>query len=61
MDVVFAYADRLLVLARGELIAEGDPESIRNHPKVREVYFGSGKTFEKPARPTGKGHGEEVA
>jgi branched-chain amino acid transport system ATP-binding protein len=61
MDVVFAYADRLLVLARGELIAEGDAESIRNHPKVREVYFGTGKTFEKPARPSGKGRGEEVA
>jgi branched-chain amino acid transport system ATP-binding protein len=47
MDVVFAYADRVLVLARGQLIAEGDPESIRQHPQVQEVYFGSGKTFEK--------------
>jgi branched-chain amino acid transport system ATP-binding protein len=47
MDVVFAYADRLIVLARGQLIAEGKPEQIRDHPKVQEVYFGSGKTFEK--------------
>ena len=47
MDVVFAYADRLIVLARGELIAEGNAELIRNHPKVQEVYFGTGKTFEK--------------
>ena len=47
MDVVFAYADRMIVLARGRLIAEGKPEHIRNHPKVQEVYFGSGKTFEK--------------
>src|SRR5690606_30921370 len=47
MDVVFAYADRMIVLARGQLIAEGDAEHIRNHPKVQEVYFGSGKTFEK--------------
>ena len=47
MDVVFAYADRMIVLARGKLIAEGDAETIRNHPKVKEVYFGSGKTFEK--------------
>ena len=45
MDVVFAYADRMIVLARGKLIAEGDGETIRNHPKVREVYFGSGSTF----------------
>lgn len=47
MDVVFAYADRMIVLARGQLIAEGSAEEIRNHPKVQEVYFGSGKTFEK--------------
>ncbi len=47
MDVVFAYADRMLVLARGKLIAEGGADYIRTHPKVQEVYFGSGKTFEK--------------
>ncbi len=47
MDVVFAYADRMIVLARGRLIAEGKPAEIRDHPKVQEVYFGSGKTFEK--------------
>ena len=47
MDVVFAYADRMIVLARGRLIAEGKPMEIRDHPKVQEVYFGSGKTFEK--------------
>ena len=47
MDVVFAYADRMIVLARGKLIAEGDANHIRNHPKVQEVYFGTGKTFEK--------------
>jgi branched-chain amino acid transport system ATP-binding protein len=49
MDVVFAYADRMIVLARGRLIAEGKPLEIRDHPKVQEVYFGSGKTFEKVA------------
>ncbi|WP_088280453.1 ABC transporter ATP-binding protein [Ideonella sp. A 288] len=47
MDVVFAHADRLIVLARGRLIAEGTASEIRDHPKVQEVYFGSGKTFEK--------------
>jgi branched-chain amino acid transport system ATP-binding protein len=47
MDVVFAHADRLIVLARGRLIAEGKPAEIRDHPKVQEVYFGTGKTFEK--------------
>ena len=51
MDVVFAYADRLLVLARGRLIAAGKPQDIRDHPKVQEVYFGSGKTFETKKTP----------
>ena len=47
MDVVFAFADRVIVLARGQLIAQGKPLEIRDHPKVQEVYFGSGQTFEK--------------
>jgi branched-chain amino acid transport system ATP-binding protein len=45
MDVVFAFADRIVVLARGRLIAVGNAASIRDHPQVREVYFGTGKTF----------------
>ena len=45
MDVVFAYADRILVLARGLLIADGNAEAIRVNPEVREVYLGTGKTF----------------
>jgi branched-chain amino acid transport system ATP-binding protein len=51
MDVVFAHSDRMIVLARGQLIAEGDVDTIRNHPKVQEVYFGSGKTFQKNKSP----------
>ncbi len=53
MDVVFVYADRMVVLARGRFIAEGQAEAIRNDPKVQAVYFGTGKTFEKrgAARP----------
>ena len=47
MDVVFAFADRILVLARGKLIAEGDARTIRTNAKVQEVYFGTGKTFER--------------
>jgi branched-chain amino acid transport system ATP-binding protein len=51
MDVVFAFADRIIVLARGRLIAEGDARSIRDNPKVQEVYFGTGKTFEHATEP----------
>jgi len=45
MDVVFAFADRIIVLARGRVIADGDPNSIRDNRQVQEVYFGTGKTF----------------
>jgi branched-chain amino acid transport system ATP-binding protein len=44
MDVVFGVADRILVLNRGALIAEGDGPAIRANPAVRAVYLGSGTT-----------------
>ena len=45
MDVVFAYADRIIVLARGALIAEGDSAAIRDNRDVQQVYLGTGRTF----------------
>jgi len=45
MDVVFEHADRVLVMARGTLMAEGTPAQIQANPQVQAVYFGSGKTF----------------
>ena len=51
MDVVFAFADRIIVLARGELIADGDAAAIRDDARVQEVYFGTGKTFAAGASP----------
>jgi branched-chain amino acid transport system ATP-binding protein len=44
MDVVFGHADRVLVLDRGALLAEGAPEAVRADPRVRAVYLGSGAT-----------------
>ncbi len=46
MDVVFGYADRVLVLARGELIAQGSPQEVRDHALVQSVYLGYGQTFQ---------------
>lgn len=40
MDVVFAHADRIMVLNRGELIAQGEPENVRNDARVRATYLG---------------------
>jgi ABC-type branched-subunit amino acid transport system ATPase component len=45
MDVVFEHADRVLVMARGALIAEGSPAQVQADAQVQAVYFGSGKTF----------------
>jgi branched-chain amino acid transport system ATP-binding protein len=47
MDVVFAFADRIVVMARGRLIADGDAKAVRGDPVVQQVYFGSGRTFER--------------
>jgi branched-chain amino acid transport system ATP-binding protein len=41
MDVAFELADRITVLHQGCLIAEGDIETIRNDPQVREIYLGA--------------------
>jgi len=45
MDVVFAHADRLIVLSRGRLIAEGTPQAVRQDKAVQDVYLGSGTMF----------------
>lgn len=57
MDVVFDHADRIIVLARGKLIAEGGPAEIRSHPEVRRVYFGSntGLDYEPGTQGLNKG------
>jgi branched-chain amino acid transport system ATP-binding protein len=47
MDVVFAHSHRIMVMNRGQLIAEGNVDHIRNNPKVQEVYLGGGTLFKK--------------
>jgi ABC-type branched-subunit amino acid transport system ATPase component len=40
MDVVFGFAERVLVLSRGRLIAEGAPDAVRADAAVQAVYLG---------------------
>ncbi|MGI6245407.1 MAG: ABC transporter ATP-binding protein [Pseudochelatococcus sp.] len=46
VDVVFEHADAVVVMSRGELIASGSPEEIRENPLVQEVYLGTGAFLE---------------
>lgn len=40
MDVVFSIATRILVLDRGQIIADGSPEEIRTNDHVKSAYLG---------------------
>ena len=40
MDVVFAIADRIVVLHQGRVIADGEPAAVRADPEVQRVYLG---------------------
>jgi branched-chain amino acid transport system ATP-binding protein len=40
MDVALGLADRVTVMNRGRVMAEGTPEDVQVDPEVRDVYFG---------------------
>jgi ABC-type branched-subunit amino acid transport system ATPase component len=42
IDRVFRIADRVTVMNEGEVLVDGTVEDARSHPKVQEVYIGSG-------------------
>ena len=41
LGVVFDLADRITVLADGQVIASGPPAEVRGHPAVRAAYLGT--------------------
>lgn len=48
MDVVFGQADRVAVLVRGQLLAAGTPQQMRDDERVQQAYLGTGLVLEKP-------------
>jgi len=42
LSVVENLCDRITVLTRGSVLAEGDYNTVSNNPEVREAYMGSG-------------------
>ena len=40
MDVVFSLSDWIVVMNRGEILAEGKPDEIRDNKEVRDIYLG---------------------
>jgi len=40
MDVVFSLSDRIVVMHRGSIIADGKPGEIKENRNVKEVYLG---------------------
>ena len=51
MSAVFAHADRIIVLVRGEIVAAGSPEEVRANARVKEIYLGeSGAAVAERAR-----------
>ena len=44
MQVVMELADRITVLARGAVLAEGDYATVSKHPAVLEAYMGTEAT-----------------
>lgn len=43
MDIVFAHADRILLLEQGRLICQGTPAMVRADPRAQRAYLGDNR------------------
>jgi ABC-type branched-subunit amino acid transport system ATPase component len=49
MDLVMGVCDRIIVLDRGQQIADGTPAEIRASPAVIQAYLGEDESVVEPA------------
>ena len=52
LSVVSTLSDHITVLARGEVLAEGDYATVSTHPDVVEAYLGAGACLTRAAAPS---------
>ena len=61
MDVVMNVSERVVVLHQGAIIADGDPEAVRENPDVQEAYLGGYEPGETNASEAEDATGEGSA
>jgi neutral amino acid transport system ATP-binding protein len=50
MDVVMNHSDRVIVMAQGQVIADGEPHEVRTDQAVIDAYLGSGTVANEEER-----------
>jgi branched-chain amino acid transport system ATP-binding protein len=45
MDLVFKFANRILVMMNGALLCDGTPAEIAASEQVKQIYFGRGESI----------------
>jgi len=51
MDVVFSYADRIVAMHQGTILADGTPDEIRRDERVLTTLIGTRRRAREPAGP----------
>jgi ABC-type branched-subunit amino acid transport system ATPase component len=60
MELVLDYAEHVIVMHHGALLAQGSPEYVRHHPEVIRVYLARVDQDPEPAPGSGKTPGGEL-